>query len=300
MIFFRAARGVISTHAALDCSGGADNLSIRAVRVVRGMAEIFIRKHVARSAAALSYYLTISIFPLLICLSAILGSFQIQESDAFAFLEGIISTEAFSAISEFLRYVGSNRSDLMFIIGVIAMLTSSSAAFRSFTGIMGEIQGKMRFSGLRKGIFSFIFSIALLAAIYVSALVIMSGGWLIQILEDNFGFGRFLSVWTWIRFFILFFILFAIIFGVYLVSAPKETRRMHRLPGAFCSSVVLVVASVAFSRLISASLRYAILYGSLASFVILMIWLYVCGIILIMGNVLNISLHENPEVYSSQ
>jgi membrane protein len=114
-----------------------------------------------------------------------------------------------------------------------------------------------------------------------------------QILELYFGFGRILTVWTWIRFLILFLLLFFVIYGMYIISAPKETKRTHRLPGALAASVVLVAASILYSRMISASLKYTLLYGSLASFIILMIWLYTCAIILIMGNVFNISLQKN-------
>ena len=256
------------------------------------MAEIFIRKHVARNAAAMSYYLTISIFPFLICVSAILGTLQINESESFAILEDIIPDEAFSVIVDFFRYVSDNPSSLMLIFGLTAMLTSSSAAFRTFTGVMGNIQGKMRFTGIWRGIISFLFSVAFLAAVYVSGIVILSGGWLMQILETNFGMGELLHLWTWIRFVVLFLLLFGVIFGMYFISAPKETKKMYRLPGALVASVLLVAASIIYSRLISASLRFALLYGSLASFIILMVWLYTCGLILIMGNVLNISLYK--------
>ena len=263
-----------------------------AARVVKDMGEIFLRKNVARSAAALSYYLTLSVFPFLICMSVILGGMAIYETDAFELLEDIIPAQALATLVDFLAFVGSNRSRLMLVIGVLAMLTSSSAAFRSFTGIMIEIQGKSRFSAVWRGIISFIFSIAFLGAIYVSGLVILSGRWLIQILEENLGFAEFLSIWSWVRFVILFMLLFGIIFGVYLISAPKEAKKTGRLPGAFSASVVLVAASMLYSRLISVSLRFTILYGSLASFIILMIWLYTCGIILIMGNVFNVSLSK--------
>ena len=262
----------------------------RPARILRDMGEAFLRKQITRGAAALSYYLTLSIFPFLICVSAILGSMHIQESDLFAIMAEMLPFESFSTISEYLLHIAGNGSGLMLAIGITALLTSSSAAFRAFTGIMGEIQGEMRFKGIWRGIFSFIFSFAFLIAIYVSGLVILSGEWLMQILEEHLGFADLFSVLNWVRFILLFLLLFGIIFGVYIISAPKETKKTQRLPGALAASVVLVVASVLYSQMITASIRYAILYGSLASFIIMMIWLYTCGIILIMGNVFNISL----------
>ena len=35
------------------------------------------------------------------------------------------------------------------------------------------------------------------------------------------------------------------------------------------------------------SARYSLVYGSLASVIIMLVWLYLCGNILIMGNVVN-------------
>ena len=264
----------------------------RVVNIVKDMAETFVHNQVARSSAALSYYLTLSVFPMLISLSAILGILQINESVLMELLRDILPVEIYSTISDILSYIGGYSAQVILVIGLSAMLTSSSAAFRSFTGIMGEIQGERRYKGLWGGIFSFILSIAFLFAIYISGFVILSGEWLLQILERNLGFGNYFALWTWIRFVLLFLLLFGIIYGVYLLSAPKEIKRTHRLPGAFAASVVLVAASIIYSRMISASIKYALLYGSLASFVILMIWLYTCGLILIMGNVFNISLNK--------
>jgi len=263
------------------------------------MTETFLKRSVTRSAAALSYYLTISVFPFLICVSAILGSLHLREPDLIYLLADVVPAEALSVISDFMLHVSGNRTQLMLSIGITAMVTSSAAAFRSFTGIMGDIQGKMRFSGIWGGIFSFVFSIIFLAAIYVSGIVILSGGWLMQILEANLGIDNIFAAWTWLRFVLMFLMLFGIIYGMYIISAPRETKKTHRLPGALVASVVLVAASMIYSRMISASIRHTILYGSLASFVIMMIWLYTCGIILIMGNVFNISLRDMHENFNS-
>ena len=255
-----------------------------------------INKPVARSAAALSYYLTLSVFPFLICVTVILSLLNIQDTDAFALLYGVIPEAAFSALSDYLDYIGDNRSDLMFGIGILAMITSSSAAFRSFIGITGELQGKMRFSGPLGFIISFVFSLMFLATIYVSAFVILSGEWLMYLLETHLGIHEISLFWRWLRFVFLFLLMFIVIFSIYLISAPKKTARMSRLPGALCASFVVVGASVGFSQLITVSMRYEILYGSLASFVILMVWLYICSLILILANVMNISIAKHRKI----
>jgi len=268
--------------------------------VLREILSFFFDKPIARSAAALSYYITLSIFPFLICASVILGTLNIQETEAFALLDGVINEVAFKTLSDYLIYISGSGSQLLFYFGIVAMLTSSSAAFRSFTGIMGEIQGKMRFSGVWGVIISFAFSIMLLAAIYGSAIAMISGDWLMRWLEGNFAITESTAIWRWIRFVIMFLLLFAVIYSMYLVSAPKHSTRMSRLPGALAASIILVATSIVYSHLISASIRYEILYGSLASFIILMVWLYTCSLILIIANVFNISVSRHKEERSRE
>ena len=58
--------------------------------------------------------------------------------------------------------------------------------------------------------------------------------------------------------------------------------------GAVAAAILIVLVSVLFSWFISMSSRYPLIYGSLASIVIFMLWMYICGQILIMGNALNV------------
>ena len=47
-----------------------------------------------------------------------------------------------------------------------------------------------------------------------------------------------------------------------------------------------------FSVYIGISVNYPLVYGSLASIIIMMIWLYVCGIVVFVGNAVNIALEK--------
>ena len=51
-----------------------------------------------------------------------------------------------------------------------------------------------------------------------------------------------------------------------------------------------------FSWFIGMSTRYSLVYGSITSVVILMIWLYLCGNILILGNVFNCVWYRHKKV----
>ena len=270
--------------------GYGTELKQKVIMLVKNMTGIFIRENITRGAAGLSYYLIMSVFPLLICVSAILGSLNLDAESLLAASRGVKPVGVMGVIDDFLKYVGGIPSTPMLIFGVAAMFTTSSAAFRVLHDIMGDIQGEPRFRGFWAMLVSVVTSVILLAAIYAAGIAVISGEWLLQILEELFDIWHVLNLWRYLRFVLLFFVLFIIVYGIYFISAPRETKRTHRLPGAVIASLALVAVSMIFSRMISASIKYTLVYGSLASFVIMMVWMYICGIILIMGNVFNVSL----------
>ncbi|MDD6188819.1 MAG: YihY/virulence factor BrkB family protein [Clostridiales bacterium] len=262
------------------------------VSVIRDLVDIFFKKKVSRTAAQLAYYLVLSIFPLLICVNAMLGSMNIEEAELMADIKAIIPIAAYESIIDYLGYVSENFSVTMLIMALAVLVTASSAAFRAIITIMAEIQDEYRYIGFWKGVFSVIFSLALLLAVYASCIIIITGNWFIGFVSRYISAGFLAGLWQWLRFVLLFFLLFAIIYGVYKLSAPKTKPHRQRIIGAVAAALTMVAASVFFSWTISLSSRYPIVYGSLASVIILMIWLFICGNILIMGNVFNVVLNR--------
>ena len=85
----------------------------------------------------------------------------------------------------------------------------------------------------------------------------------------------------------LFCLVLLFVLLTYRLSLPRGGPRPPILPGAVLASGALVAFSVLFSWFIGLSSRYSLVYGSLASVIILLVWLYLCGNILIVGNVFN-------------
>ena len=60
-------------------------------------------------------------------------------------------------------------------------------------------------------------------------------------------------------------------------AAPGGGRRPPVVAGALVAAASLVVASMIFSWIISLSSRYSLVYGSLTSGVVMLVWLCLCG-----------------------
>ena len=129
----------------------------------------------------------------------------------------------------------------------------------------------------------------MLITIYLSIVVVFTGEWLFQLLARLLRLEEWCLPWTWqwLRFLLLFCLVMVFISLVYRMSAPIGKPRPPVLRGAILAAAALVGASALFSWFIGMSSRYSLVYGSLASVIILLVWLYLCGNILILGNVVN-------------
>ena len=260
-------------------------------RIVANVYALYVGCRIPIAAAGLAFFLTLSFFPMLICLRTMLGSLFPTAEQLRSFLTMLLPADTVSAILDYLRYVADNRSETMLVMALTVVASSSAAAFRVVDRVMGEMRGGRRFPGLAALVFSFCFSLLFLAAIYLAVILIGTGRWFLDYADRHIYFMNISDSWSWWRFVLLFLLLFVMLCGVYRITAPKG-RPIRLLPGAALASAALVALGVLFSAFIGAGAKYPLVYGSLAGVIVIMLWLYACGVILFLGCALNVTLEK--------
>lgn len=263
----------------------------RGMRFVREMVEIYFAKHVTRAAAALVYWLILSLFPLLICVNAFIGALEVDRTSALEILRPILPGGLLSVVENYLEYasVTAGESPAFFVIGAVTTVFFASAAVRSLMDIMDEIYERKGYSAPVRIAASVGISLLLLVAIYLSMAVVLTGTRFMGALEKGLGLTwlAWLLDWPWLKFLLLFGAIFLLVTLLYLVVAPPGKPRAPVFFGAFLTSAALAAASAVFSVFMGVSSRYSLIYGSLASVIILLLWLYLCGNVLILGSIFN-------------
>lgn len=266
----------------------------RAMLYGRELLDIYLNDHVPRSAAEISYYVTLSIFPMLICLHAMLSEFLPDVSEALGQLKGIVPQGTLETISDYLAYVSTHNSKALVSAGIFGTAMTSAATFRAIHSIMADIQGVPRYKGVATLIYSFFYSLIFLAACYFAAVVMITNNIVLGYLENMFPNLAGLHFWSYMRFPLMLAVFTLIIYGVYRLTTPADIHGTI-FPGALAAAMVIVLLSVLFSYFISKSVNYPLIYGSLASVIILMLWIYFCGQVLIMGNAWNIVMRRHED-----
>lgn len=269
-----------------------------AVRFVREMVRIYFAKRVSRSAAELAYFLVLTFFPVLICINAFVGLLNLNIQEVLDAAAPFFPRETLGILGDYVGYITNNQSTALLIAGAGMTLFSASAAFRALMNIMEELYGRKGYRGVWRIAASLVFSVLFLFTVYLSFVVLLTGDWLFRLVEDFFHLEQAVLPWEWqwFRFLLLFLMMFFFVLVVYRMAAPRGKPRSPVLTGAFLAAAALVAASALFSWFIGLSSRYSLVYGSLASVIILLVWLYLCGNILILGNVFNCVWYRKKKV----
>ena len=260
------------------------------VRFVVDVVDVYFSKRVSRAAAELAYFLILTFFPIMICISAFVNELHLDLSSLMDHADPFLPEGVLVLFQDYLTYIDTNQSSAMLLTGVFLTVLFASAAVRGLMNIMGELYGRTTFRGLGQLIASILFSALLLATIYLSLAVVVTGNWFFHLLGQVLGLEGLVErfgTWQWVKYLLLLGMVFLFILLLYRFAAPLERPRPPVVPGALAASAALAVASMVFSLLMGSSARYSLIYGSLASVILLLVWLYLCGNILIMGNVLN-------------
>ena len=268
------------------------------VLFVRDMVQTYGRLGVSRAAASLAYFLILTLFPLLVCVNFFIGLLVLDPEAVFSALDSLLPRESLSIILDYLTYVSGipqSQSTPLLLASLFTILLSASAGLRTLLKTMDELYQVRHVSSLRRVAVSVILSLLFLLTIYLSIVVIFTGDWFFQLLEARLPSPlaeliplRLLSqLWGWLRYLLLFFCVLLLVLAVYRMGTPPPLRREKKVLRltALLSAGALVACSVLFSWFIGMSSRYSLVYGSLASLIILLVWLYFCGNVLLVGAV---------------
>lgn len=247
---------------------------------------------VARDSAALTYYLLFALFPLLIFVSALLGILELDIDSITAVLTPLLPVDVVGVVRSYLTYVAANQSRQLLwfslVFSIWFPMRSTGCLMHSLRKAFGRSAPENILLGqLRTLLFTIwmIFVIGLTLALVVvgrRALYFLSG--FLPLSET------FISVWGYLRFVILGLVM-AISLGILYQLALGQRRPLREvLPGVGSSLAAWLLLSMAFSYYVENMARYAQLYGSIATIVVVLLWLYMSGQVLILGAELSASL----------
>ncbi|EIZ4012722.1 YihY/virulence factor BrkB family protein [Listeria monocytogenes] len=250
------------------------------------------RNDVSGNAAQLAYYMLFSIFPMLLIAATLLAYLHIDKDSVFNMIKEFAPDQIMDFLEENLNNLLTQKNGGLLSIGIIATLWSASngmnAVMKSLNKAYG-ITNKRNYVVQR--LLSMFFTLAMLATVGATLLLLVFGQQIGMFLINHLNFSEdFLSFWNNLRWTVTLIVIFVVFTFLYWVAPNRRSTLISVLPGALFSTIGWTVASVGFAYYVNNFGNYSATYGSIGVIIILMLWFYLTGIILMIGGELNATL----------
>lgn len=251
---------------------------------------------IGRKAAAISWSFTISLFPFLLFLLSVLPYMPHYDKLQFYIFDVLMHNVFPSNMEGDVRgYIENNIIPNMRGISnltiVLALVFATNGTFSLINGFNENTDEKL--SDVKEFILSFFITIgfitivflALFGVYYVEVVMkLFTPAYDITWLVDNLS-----SIIGFVSFPLFYFILLTLF---YWLGTVKITRFRQAVPGAILTTILFVVTTYIFAIYVKDIARYNVLYGSIGSMILLMVWVNVNVYLLLFGNELNMAIRK--------
>lgn len=243
-------------------------------------------------AAQLGFFFLLSVVPMMILLSQILGLFSISMQFLETWLTQYITGEAVDIITSLVHFMPSTGTNIFFTL--IALWAASRAQFAmmrltNYTYSDGRRMGKGfwrdRFRAVKTILFTlFTFTFALIIIVYGEMILKIVISWFAYNRQMAYELNRIWFIVRWPMAAGLYF--FMVSYNYYVLPTDRKKFR-EILPGSVFASIGMVIATMVFRLYANNTANYDIIYGALASVVVIMIWFYMLAWVLGIGVMFN-------------
>ena len=280
-----------------------DLLSFRALKAT---VQEFQRDDALGIAAQLAYYLILALFPFILVLVSLMGTFGSEElaSEVLTYFQRVMPQQAYAIIETFTANIISGQAEApgLFTFGILFTIWAASGAFAALINALNrayDVQETRPFWKVRGIAILMTLGLSVLVLIGVLLLVLgpQIGDTIAQVfgLKDTFELGWNIARWPAA----LFFMVFTVALLYYFAPDVEQPFRWIT-PGGLIGVLLWVLASVAFNFYVSNFGSYNKTYGSIGAVIVLLLYLYISSLTILFGATLNAILVRMKEEISGE
>ncbi|MFN2511713.1 MAG: YihY/virulence factor BrkB family protein [Pyrinomonadaceae bacterium] len=249
---------------------------------------------VLNRAAILSFYFLLALFPLLLFLTALLGSFADAGTELrgnlLTYLRAIVPVSASDLINTTVDEISQDTSGGKLSFGLLTSLWFASSGMGAIIeGLNVAYDVKETRAWWRRTVLAIVLTIALAVLIITALALMFYGSGIAEGIANRYGFGAaFSAAWTvlqWPVVVVFAFLAFALIY--YFAPDLHEQQLRWLAPGAMVGVFLWLLVSFLFGSYLNIYNTYNVVYGSLGAVIILMLWFYLTGVTILIGGEVN-------------
>jgi len=252
---------------------------------------------VSNRAAAISFSFFLAIFPFLIFLFTIIPFIPITNFQTYLLdvIQSFIPSMAYETVKEtIIDIVTRPRSSLLILNFLLTLYFSTNGVnslIQAFNNTSHDIETRSKvkqyfISVLLVLIISFLLIIAI-------GLISFGSGILHALMPDTISGSKFFIFFLeFLRWIVVLSVLLLAISFIYYLAPARRTDFRFISAGSMVATVLVVVTTLAFNFYVNNFSRYNVLYGSIGTLMIVLVWIYINAISVIVGFELNASIRK--------
>lgn len=265
--------------------------------------KVFLRKiqqdEVADVAALLAYYFFLSLFPLLFFVLSLLPYFDLEKEVVIQFITDYAPGETAGLIIDNINAVLEQPQGGLVSLSLLATLwaasNGTSALIRSINRAYNETENRSFVKTKLLGIF---LTVALVVVIVITLLLPVFGQLILNGIEFFVEIPEpFVTLFNVSRYGIGFGIMVFVLMILYYIAPCKKIRLREGVWGALFATFGWQLISYGFSYYVNNFGNYTATYGALGGVIVLLLWFFLTGFIIMVGGEINATIHQ---LYSDQ
>lgn len=266
----------------------------KAVSYAKELASEIKRDHATTLAAAQAYYYLLAIVPLLILLLSILPYLQIDPQRAVDFIGTVLPGEVASTFEETIVSVVSTPRGGLLTVGILGTLWSASNAMNAFieaTNQAYDVEETRSFIKMKAT--AILLTLFMLVAVIIALVLPIFGGAIIDMINSFMNLPSQMEILFQVLRWVVSIIVMSLVLACLYKFAPNKHFPFKEVwIGAIIATILWQLVSLGFSIYVANFGSYSATYGSLGGLIVLMLWFFLTGLILVVGAEINAILHK--------
>lgn len=267
---------------------------------------VFLQKmkedEIIERANAVAFSFTVALFPAILFLFALVPVIhevipEVDETSIMSFISGWMPENMFSVVeSTIMDIVGKSRGGLLTFGALTALFLASNGMISLMNAFTAIYKTKENRTFFRQRMIAFGLIFMLTGVMILSIVLLVVGQIIIGLIDNTILDVNHLpfeiNVFLILRFVVLFVVFLIAVASIYYFAPAVHYRWRFFSIGSFVATSLSLVISYLFSFYVSNFGTYNKLYGSIGVMLAIMIWLFLFSVVLLVGYVLNASIHQ--------
>ena len=254
-----------------------------------------LRHRITSVGAEIAYFLLLSIFPLLICSMTLINFFPLQANALLLAFQPYMPQDVFILIEALMEEVAGRNVTGFLSLGLVFGLWFASRGIYAMLGAFNiSYEVKETRSYFQEHLIAIVLTLTFIVIVILSLFVFVFGRQILDFLVKPFPQAEFIFVFLeQFRYLMLGMFLFCVFLILFYFGPYVRLRFQDVVPGALFTTVGWQIVSYGFSAYVDAYANYTRIYGSLSGIILLILWFYIIGMLVLMGCEFNAYLYAS-------